>query len=188
MRALHGNTHVRTLILTWYNVAFASAAAVQALAHMLASNKSITRLSLDWTIPSQHVSLLASGLQKHPVLQKLELTRTALDVASSTALVSALLRCPSMDSLDLSDCEGVDANALAELTQNHVRLRWLSLRRCGTLHGRPLSRFLHALGSLSYLDLNSNWLDEEDARSIAHMLRQNRALRGLRIEYNNTMA
>ncbi len=57
---------------------------------MLSTNSSITELSLDSTIQSEHAALLVAGLRQRSILTRFALRNTELSAVGSQAVLSTI--------------------------------------------------------------------------------------------------
>jgi hypothetical protein len=152
--ALHNNTHLSKLRLVGQDKPW-SPQVMQLFGGMLASNRSITELTLCWC--DVDGSLLADGLKQHTMLKALALHNLEVPVKGMQMIIRALLECPALQTLALRGQMTAPA-AMPEmivLLRHSRSLLTLELRECG-LHGAPLRLLaddLLANGHLRELDL-----------------------------------
>jgi hypothetical protein len=185
-QALHTNTHVTALKLDRQS-ALQSVEVMRQFVSMLAANCSVRHIELHWC--ALDGSTLAQGLKQHPMLEHLSLRGLEMTVGDIAAVLTALIECPAVHSLNVYYKHETILPAMTDLctllSRSHFLCR-LHLSGCGP-HGAPLRQLVGALSvneQLRSLDLSVNELDEDDARSLADMLRKNRSLTTLNLPLN----
>lgn len=113
MLALRINTHVSYLGFSAGVELLQTVSSMQALVDMLRQNRSIDRFWIGEDVVSPElVTLLAEGIAEHPQLNTFSLLRCRLSLAASTALLSALARCTTLQKVDFHDCGQLSISAL----------------------------------------------------------------------------